>query len=340
MMGADNIDTRRATMAQAITDPEVVRRAVAVATRAPSLHNSQPWLWVYRRGRLELHLDHSRAVPNTDMSGREALISCGAVLDHLAVAMAAAGWSADIDRFPNANNPGHLATVGFSRSESVTAAQRQRLDAVLRRRTDRLPFADPADFHDIEPGLHALLDSEQVRLDVLAPQLHAELLEASVLTEAMRRFDSAYHAELDWWTAPFDLTEGIPRSALISADESDRVAINRSFPVEGRAARRRRLGEDRARILVLSTPGDSRSDALACGEALSAVLLECTTVGLATCTVTHLIEYAPARDVIAALIARSAAPQILIRAGRTPELEKSPPPTPRRDLVNVLRFAD
>lgn len=77
-------------MAQAIADPEVVRRAVEVATRAPSLHNSQPWLWVYRAGRLELHLDHSRAVPNTDMSGREALISCGAVLDHVRVAMAAA----------------------------------------------------------------------------------------------------------------------------------------------------------------------------------------------------------------------------------------------------------
>lgn len=327
-------------MAQAIADPEVVRRAVEVATRAPSLHNSQPWLWVYRAGRLELHLDHSRAVPNTDMSGREALISCGAVLDHVRVAMAAAGWAAEIDRFPNPNNPGHLATVGFSRSDSVTAAQRQRVDSILRRRTDRLPFAEPTGWADIEPGLHAVLDNEQVRLDALAPQLHAELLEASVITEAMRRFDSAYHAELDWWTAPFDLTEGIPRSALISADESDRVAINRTFPVEGRAARRPRLVEDRARILVLSTPGDSRPDALACGEALSAVLLECTAAGLATCPVTHLIEYAPAREVIAAMINRAAVPQILIRAGRTPELEKPPPPTPRRDLVNVLRFAD
>lgn len=230
--------------------------------------------------------------------------------------------------------------MGFSRSDSVTAAQRQRVDSILRRRTDRLPFAEPTGWADIEPGLHAVLDNEQVRLDALAPQLHAELLEASVITEAMRRFDSAYHAELDWWTAPFDLTEGIPRSALISADESDRVAINRTFPVEGRAARRPRLVEDRARILVLSTPGDSRPDALACGEALSAVLLECTAAGLATCPVTHLIEYAPAREVIAAMINRAAVPQILIRAGRTPELEKPPPPTPRRDLVNVLRFAD
>jgi nitroreductase len=326
-------------MARTIADRDIVSRAVAVATRAPSLHNSQPWLWVLRGAELELHLDHSRAVPNTDISGREALISCGAVLHHLAVAMAAAGWVAHIERFPNPNNPGHLATIEFSPSKAVTGTHRERADAILRRHTDRLPFAEPADFHDVEPALYAALDGDGVRLDVLARQLRSELAEASVFTEATRRFNSAYHAELDWWTTPFDLSAGIPRSALTSADESDRVAINRSFPIAGRGTRRGGLAEDHARILVLSTPGDSRLDALACGEALSAVLLECTAAALSTCPVTHLIEYPPARGVVSALISDIARPQILIRVGRAPEIEKPPPPTPRRDLADVLRYA-
>ena len=47
---------------------------------------------------------------------------------------------------------------------------------------------------------------------------------------------------------------------------------------------------DWSKILVLSTPEDTRADVLRCGEALSTVLLECTMAGMATCTLTHLIE--------------------------------------------------
>ena len=84
-----------------------------MACRAPSLYNSQPWLWAADHGRLDLFL-HSSRVLHTDRSTREAHISCGAVLDHLRVAMTAAGWMADVVRFPAPNNPGHLATVEFT----------------------------------------------------------------------------------------------------------------------------------------------------------------------------------------------------------------------------------
>ena len=57
---------------------------------------------------------------STDRSGREAIISCGAVLDHLRVAMAAGGWTSNVDRFPNPNNRDHLASIDFSPMEFVT----------------------------------------------------------------------------------------------------------------------------------------------------------------------------------------------------------------------------
>ena len=82
-------------------------------------------------------------VLHTDRSTRQAHISCGAVLDHLRVAMAAAGWMAVVDRFPTPNNPGHLATVEFTRLDCVTDDQRRRADAILKRRTDRLAFMAP-----------------------------------------------------------------------------------------------------------------------------------------------------------------------------------------------------
>ncbi|HSA42034.1 MAG TPA: NAD(P)H nitroreductase, partial [Mycobacterium sp.] len=94
-----------------MVDSSVLSRAVSLASRAPSLHNTQPWRWVAYRGTLALHLDRRRIVTNTDDAGRQALISCGVMLDHLRVAMAAAGWRSSIHRFPNDRAHDLLATV-------------------------------------------------------------------------------------------------------------------------------------------------------------------------------------------------------------------------------------
>src|ERR1700739_2620130 len=124
-------------------DTQVLKKAVQLACRAPSVHNSQPWRWVADGGVLRLFVDTDRAVPGTDRSGREAIISCGAALDHLRVAMLAAGWQAQIERFPNPNDPDHLASIEFAPVDHVTRAQLDRAKAILHPRTDRLPMGQP-----------------------------------------------------------------------------------------------------------------------------------------------------------------------------------------------------
>src|SRR6516165_12814203 len=80
------------TFMNAMLDIQTLNDAVQLASRAPSVHNSQPWRWVAENGILRLFVDRDRTVPETDRSGRETIISCGAALDHLRVAMLAAGW--------------------------------------------------------------------------------------------------------------------------------------------------------------------------------------------------------------------------------------------------------
>ena len=140
-------------MRDTVVDTEVIRDAVRLACRAPSLHNSQPWRWVAEDDTVQLFLDKDRVLYSTDHSGREALIGCGAVLDHFRVAMAAAGWTANVDRFPNPNNHLILASIDFSPMEFVTDGHRRRADAILQRRTDRLPFAEPPDWESVETQL-------------------------------------------------------------------------------------------------------------------------------------------------------------------------------------------
>jgi len=321
-----------------MVDTQTIKDAVILACRAPSLHNSQPWRWVLDGDRLQLFVDADRVVRRTDRSGREALISAGVVLDHLRVALAAAGWKANVNRFPNPNNLLQLASIDFSPMDFVTDGDRRRANAILLRRTDRLPFAAPPDWESFEPELRDVVNSDAVRLDVIADDLRPQLAQASQLTEALRLYDSSYHAELQWWTAAFAVSDGIPHSSLVSAAESDRVDVGRTFPVTHHPERRAEVDEDHSKILVLSTYDDSHYSVLRCGEALSALLLDATTAGLATCTLTHITELPASRTVVTELIGRDTIPQVLIRVGLAPAIEDIPPPTPRRPIDDVFEL--
>ena len=324
-------------MPATVVETEVIKDAVSSACRAPSLHNSQPWQWLFSGGQLRLFLDPGR-VTNTDQSAREALISCGATLDHLRVAMAAAGWQAKVDRFPDPKNSNHLASIEFSPMDCVTDRDRRRASAIWMRRTDRLPFSPPTERQSLEPVMGSTVDRAGVHVDILPDDLRPRLVEAAQIAESLRFYSTVYNDELHWWTAPFEASEGIPYSALISAAEGDRVGVDRVFPLTHQPERRAEIPEDHAKILLLSSDDDSRAAALASGEALSAILLECAMAGLATCPVTHLTEVHVTRELIQSLMDRDAVPQVLVRVGIVPVTEKMPPPTPRRPLSEVLRL--
>ncbi|BBY20264.1 Acg family FMN-binding oxidoreductase [Mycobacterium stomatepiae] len=326
-------------MTETMADTKVVTAAVELACHAPSLHNTQPWRWIVDGADVELFLDPRHIVRSADESGREAIIGCGAALDHFRIAMAAVGWATTVEQFPNPNDLDHLASLGFTPVDYVTQARRDRAEAILRRRTNRLPFGAPKRWRSFEPVLRSSFDSDLVSLDVLSDNVRPRLAEAARLTEALRRYDDLYHAELRWWTGPIEESEGIPQSALVSESDARRVDVNRRFPIDPTDERSSAGTYDQAKILLLSTASDTRVDALNCGEALSVILLECTMAGLATCPVTHVTELDASRDLIRDLATGPAAvPQVLIRVGTEPEGQLAFEPTPRRPLDEVLEI--
>jgi hypothetical protein len=178
--------------------------------------------------------------------------------------------------------------------------------------------------HDVGAELRSTIDAQDVFLDVIDDELRPQLAEASQLTESLRLYDSWYHVELDWWTGHFETIDGIPQSSLVSATESDRVDVGRTFPVIRHTERRAGVPEGDATVLVVSTDDGTRSDAFRSGEVLSAVLLECTLAGMATCTLTHLIELSSSRRLVGVLTGREAIPQLLIRVGEAPVIDMPP----------------
>ena len=65
---------------------KVIRDAVELACRAPSVHNSQPWRWVVDGSTLHLFADVGRLMSAADPLGREIILSCDGGFESCATA--------------------------------------------------------------------------------------------------------------------------------------------------------------------------------------------------------------------------------------------------------------
>ena len=79
-------------MTPRMPDDATIAAAIALATRAPSIQNTQPWHFSVVDDAVRLFADESLRLPATDPDGRDQMISCGAVLHHLQIAFASLGW--------------------------------------------------------------------------------------------------------------------------------------------------------------------------------------------------------------------------------------------------------
>ncbi|WP_067857552.1 Acg family FMN-binding oxidoreductase [Nocardia shimofusensis] len=317
-----------------VPDQPTVFAVMARASRAPSIHNTQPWRWEFDGGELRLFRDDERRLTATDPNGRQLMISCGAMLHHARTAFAAAGWHTDVDRFPPSAHPEQLATLTFRPWPDPPPGVRARAQAIEQRRTDRLPLHTPGDLVTLVRTARKLADPHDVTLAVLDETAPERLASAAEHSTALRHYDMPYQAELRWWTGHDQTPYGVPAHALASEEESSRVPAGRVFPPAGESSRRADL-QDEAALLVLSTPGDTPYSWLHTGEAMSAILLECAAAGLSTCPLTHITEAPTTRQVVANLAGREGIPQVVIRVGVAPDAEHHEP-TPRRTPAEFL----
>ncbi|MEV5837605.1 hypothetical protein [Nocardia sp. NPDC052112] len=320
---------------QSVPDHPTVLAAMRLAGRAPSVHNTQPWRWVFDGVGLHLYRDDDRLLTSTDPLGRQLVISCGAMLHHVRTAFAAKGWHTDTTRLPDPDRSDYLAVIEFRPWPEPPVGVRARASAIDRRRTDRLPLHAPTGLSQLLHTGRMLVTPHDLVLDLLDESARPKLATASEHAAAVRRYDLEYQTELHWWTGHSGDPEGIPREALVSDAEFARVGVGRIFPSAPHSARRGTL-EDHACLLVLSSQRDSVTAWLHTGEALSALLLECTAAGFATCALTHITEMPSSRKLIAGMLPHPGIPQVVIRVGSVPDDELEAAPTPRRPLVDIL----
>ena len=124
-----------------LLDRSTVEAALAVAVRAPSIHNTQPWAWRLDRYGLTLLADRSRQLAVADPDGHSMLVSCGAALHLTELGLRAAGWRVETSLLPDPGNPDVLAHFRPLAREDPDETVLAAADAALQRRSDRRPFA-------------------------------------------------------------------------------------------------------------------------------------------------------------------------------------------------------
>ena len=292
------------------------RFLITTAARAPSVHNTQPWRFRTGPDTVELWSDPRRKL-RTDPSGREMLISCGAALFGLRLAVRSLGYLPVTELLPDPARLRLLARVRIGLAAPANALERQMLDAVPHRHTHRGPFAPGP----LPPGLLAGLQhdalAEGATLVLVTGGLAYDRLER-ITAAAARRGDLSprARAEIRRWTrtAASTARDGIPATALASGTGRPTGRLpQRDFDLGRGIACLPSGGAPPPATAVLLTSGDRRADWLRAGQALHRILLHAASQRVFASLHTQPLEDAAARDLIRSQLALPGHPQMLLQ---------------------------
>ena len=319
-------------------DTATLRSALALAGRAPSVHNSQPWQWRVQGSGLHLYADPDLLLPHTDPDARDLMLSCGAALNHCVVALAALDWQTRVHRLPDPADPHHLAVIepypypAADLDISLAAA-------IPRRRTDRRHYSS----WPVPRGDVALMGARAARAGVILRRVEDLASLRRLVNQAahQHRSDREYLAELAVWSGRYASTAGVPARNVPGPDGVGRIPP-RDF-AGGVLAHNRNAEavDDNAAVLALGTAEDDSLARLRAGEATSVVLLTATALGLASCPITEPLEVSQTRESVRAdVFGDDGHPQMLLRIGWAPVNADPLPATPRRDLTEYVSDLD
>lgn len=322
-------------------DHETAKRAIALAARAPSVHNSQPWQWLLGGDTLHLMADRTRHLPATDPQGRDLLISCGAMLHHTQVALASLGWVCDVHRIPNPAQPDHLAALE-PRQHTPSIEDIGLVAAISRRRTDRRRFSDwPVPPGHLDLMIRRAAATGALLVPVTDTILRHHLATSITLAAAIQETNPDYAAELAIWSGRGQAAEdgvlaaSAPPGPQVQGDTRMRTFAHGSLtesPVDSAEL-------DAGEVLVLATPDDDPRSWLRAGEALSAALLTATELNLAGCPLSQPLEVDGTRAAIQQSVLDDAAvPHLILRVGWAPTSAEPLPLSPRRHLDDIVGY--
>lgn len=277
---------------------EQFRCLLEYATRAPSTRNTQPWRFSRLGDRIRIYADSSRKLQIADSNGREMVMSVGAALYHLELAMRCFLLGPQVLVLPDSSDPDFIAEVIATHKGHPTREDWRLLEEVGRRATQRAPFDADAPEEAFHVELMTLAKAEGAAMTFRSNNTDPELVQMIVDSE-MRLADApAFKEEAQKWPiSPSDLWRKAPSIAL------------------------------------LTMPNDRRSDWVFAGRALARALLCASSWGVSCAFLNHPLHWPEVRADLPRLFGANGVAQLLLGFGYGIRSQ----PSVRRPINALLR---
>lgn len=323
---------------------EKLRFLLNYAVLAPSSHNTQPWLWKIGGNEIELWADTSRAMTALDASGRELIMSCGAALHHLRLAIRAFGYADLISLLPEASQPHLMARVRLAKKVQASADDKLLFRSVAERHTNRQQFEDTELSHELMQVLQQEAAQEGAHLRfVQSPAERDQVIKLIEFGTLVQSHDADVRRDQADWIAPAHSRrrDGIPSRALGISDWLSFIApfALRVLDVgETQADNEVRIASNAPLLVVLCTDEEGPKAWLAAGQALSRVLLRARAAEVSASFFSQPIAVDKAWVQLRHALNLRSFPQLIFRLGLAKNSDQISA-TPRRAIDEMMLHA-
>jgi len=267
-------------------EPFDMTRLMRAVDLAPSILNTRPWKFEkVAADRIELRPDWERHLRIIDPLHRELLISCGAALFNLRLAIRVTGHDPVVWLFPDEQATGRecpdhgrncavgdpLASVEIvtRRTHPVTVTEQRLYEEIPHRHTVREPFGHRMSMN-VQAELEQAARKEGARARLLHRRETRRLLREAAQVDQELKLNPAYLDELRQWTGSNATPErGVPTDRFGPEPASRRYPPVRDLSPAWPGTRLGKRKFERPQLIALETESDTPSDWLRAGQACS-----------------------------------------------------------------------
>lgn len=316
---------------------ERLRFLLRYALRAPSTHNTQPWIFKLSDDYLEVFADSARALHALDPNGREWTMSVGAAIDHLRLAMVCHLLEPTIEVLPDPARPHLVARVSCLSETVPTSDDLAAFGQTFRRATFRGEFEGKEVTDGLKASLARQVDDTTAGIVFVQENEMRDRLSQMVQSGCEDRLaeEDCLKEAVEWVRMATRATDGIPVSALgmgaIGTATAPLLKAGHRFQPTSGYREARQVTEAPA-LAIVCTRGDDPRDWVYAGMALSRLALAASAYGVRCSYYLQPIQDEDFRLELTESTKALGFPQIVVRLGYAPEGDT----TPRRSLDDVL----
>lgn len=313
---------------------------VRYAILAPSLLNTQPWKFVVENDTVRLYADRKRGLAMMDPDDRELLLSCGASLFFLRLAVRYFGFSEQVELLPDPADEDLLALVKLGgQRDDASGVDKTHFPMLTQWRFNRGVFQDREVPQDVVDGLRSAAAEEGGWFHACTESEKKTVCRLIAEGDTIQLTNKNFRRELAGWVHPSrrESGDGLPDYSMGFREVMNNfspIVVRRFKGPDGKVVRDEEMASGSPVLAVLGSRGGGSLERLYAGQAWAKVVLRAQHEGVSLSYLNQPCEVPELRLRLHDNIAHPGRAQLILRMGYPIE---NVPPVMRRPLNDVLK---